>query len=102
MRQTWDTLLDPAMVSELQFHWSVQKNLDNGETMSQEWNFDTMLYLVQAALRIREHAQRINAKETSTMEIFAKCNKRSFITKKHITIHLQSMATATHGVTSKK
>jgi hypothetical protein len=36
------------------------------------------------------------------MAVFSNRNKTAFITNKHITSHLQAMATAAHGVTSKE
>ena len=61
-----------------------------------------MLCPVQAALRIRARAQRLNTNEHAIVAVFSNRNRQSLITNKHITIHLQAMATAAHGVTSKK
>ena len=61
-----------------------------------------MLCAVLAAFRIRARAQRINANEHAVMAVFSNHNKTSFITNKHIPFHLQVVATAAHGVTSKK
>ena len=57
---------------------------------------------VRADLHIRASAQCLNTNEHAIMTVLSNHNMRSFITKKHITIHLQAMATAAHGVTSKK
>ena len=61
-----------------------------------------MLCAVLAAVPIRSRSQRLNANDHAVMEVFSNHNKTSFITKKHITFHLQVMVTATHGVASKK
>ena len=98
--QSWDTILDPAIVVEAQFRWSVQKNLNNGETTSQSRNVDTIFCPVQSAIRMRLHAQCLNANENSTIAVFTKRGVRSFITNKHIMIHLQAMATNAHGMAS--
>ena len=86
----------------MQLRWTVQKNLNNGETISQAKNIDIKLCAVLAALRVRARAQRLNANEHAVMAVFSNRNKNAFITNKHTTSHLQAMATAAHGVTSKE
>lgn len=102
LNQTWETTLDPTAVAEVQLRWTVQKNLNNGETISQAKNTNIRLCAVLAALRVRARAQRVNANEHAVMAVFSNRNKTTHITNKHITSHLQAMATAAHGVTSKE
>ena len=102
LHQTWDTIIDTTAVAEVQLRWTVQKNLNNGETISQAKNVNIRLCAVLAALRVRARAQRLNANEHAVMAVFSNRNKTAFITNKHITSHLQAMATAAHGVTSKE
>ena len=102
LHQTWETNLDPTVVTEVQLHWTVEKNLNNGETISQAKNINIKLCAVLAALHIRARVQRLNASEHAILAVFSHRNKTVFITNKYITSHLQAIATATHSVTSKE
>ena len=71
LHQTWDTIIDTTAVAEVQLRWTVQKNLNNGETISQAKNTNIRLCAVLAALRVRARAQRLNANEHAVIAVFS-------------------------------
>ena len=88
LHQTRDVILYPVIVAEVKLRWTVQKNLNNGEAISQARNTNIMLCVELVALQIRARAQLLNTNEHAIIAVFSYRNKTSFITNKHITFHL--------------
>ena len=81
--------LDPNDVHEVEFRWRFQKNLDNGQRISQVKRPNSPLCPVAAALRIRERARRLNSSAYDVLAVFTdKKGAISFITTDLITSFL--------------
>ena len=94
--------LDPNDVHEVEFRWRFQKNLDNGQCITQVKRPNSPLCPVAAALRIRERARRLNSSTHDVLAVFAdKKGATSFITTDLITSFLQRAAAQTYNITKK-
>ena len=94
--------LNPSDVHEVEFRWRFQKNLDNGQRISQLRRPNSPLCPVAAALRIRERARRLNSSARDALAIYkGKNDATSFITTNLITSFIQRAAAKTYNITSK-
>ena len=87
--QSWSSVIDASEIAFVQFRWRAQKYTNNGETITQTRHADSRLSPVLATLRIRNRARRFNDQEHFPLEIYGASKKTSsFITNRHLTIHL--------------
>ena len=102
--QDFNRDLDPSDVASGECVWRYQKNLDNGQRIPIVRNYkDPSLCPVLAALRIRERARRLNSSAHETIAKY-RCNagKIRYITNKHISKHLQQVASTVYNVTNRE
>ena len=104
LRQQFPKFLSENDVDSVAVRWRYQKNLDNGQIITQTKNNTNPNFCgVRAAARIRQRAQRLNSSDFETLAKFKDASGNvSHITNSMIARHLQLCAKRAHDIKCKK